>query len=684
MAQETVAELAREFRMSVEDAIRELNNLGVDVEVEESQVEEADAEVFRELMAEQRRQDLDLKRKQKRRKAGDLLTGEVRADERTEEEEAEARLQADTSATEIPAQVTLRQLAELCSVDPGQLMMMLQAQGKAASPNMKFSDDEAITMANESFNVRLKKTIAAEAPAAQADTKKKRSGGSGDTIPPVVTVMGHVDHGKTTLLDTIRHANVVAGEAGGITQHIGAYQIVHNGEPITFIDTPGHEAFTEMRARGAKVTDIVILVVAADDGIMPQTVEAINHAKAADVPIIVAVNKCDVQGADPDRVKQQLLEYQLIPTEYGGNIETVEVSALKGDGVEDLLDLLLYTAELQDLRGNPRLVPEGTVIEAHLEKGRGPVATILIRDGSLKQGDSLVIGTSYGRVRTMTDHAGNTLKSAGPSTPVEVIGLNEVPAVGEAIEVAKNERRARKLAEDNAVEIAEQAAAPAEPMASLEDFFAQVQAGEVDHLNVIVKADVQGSVEAISSKLKGYKTTDVAVDVVHAAVGAINKTDIDLAKSTESVIIGFNTSVEPAVRQHAEDEGVEIRLYAVIYQLLDDLRAALEGMLEPEHVERVLGHAQVLEIFSISGVGKIAGSKVVDGQMRRNENVRVLRDGSLIFDGKLTTLKRHQETVQEVTEGLECGIYLTGYRDIQKGDVLECYNVSQVSRTLDI
>ncbi len=684
MAQENVADLAREFAMKVDEAIEVLVNLGVDVEDEESQVEEADAEIFRELIAEERRQNRELQRKQKRRKAGDLMTGEIRSDERTEEEEAELRLQADTSATEIPAQVTLRQLAELCSIDPGQLMMMLQAEGKAASPNMKFGDDEAIALASDKFSVRLKKTVAAETPAAGGKEKKAPRGAAGEAIPPVVTVMGHVDHGKTTLLDTIRHANVVAGEAGGITQHIGAYQIVHNGEPITFIDTPGHEAFTEMRARGAKVTDIVILVVAADDGIMPQTVEAINHAKAAEVPIIVAINKCDVQGADPSRVKQQLLEHGLIPEEYGGQIVTCEVSAKTGDGVEDLLDNVLLVAEILELQGNPRLVPEGTVIEAHLEKGRGPVATILVRDGSLKQGDSLVVGASYGRVRTMTDHEGNTLKSAGPSSPVEVIGLNEVPQVGEAIEVAKNERRARKLAEDNATELAEQAAKPAEPMATLEDFFAQVQAGEVDHLNVVVKADVQGSVEAISSKLKGYKTSDVAVDVVHAAVGAINKTDIDLAKSTDSVIIGFNTSVEPAVRQHADDEGVEIRLYAVIYQLLDDLRAALEGMLEPEHIEQVLGNAEVLEIFAISGVGKIAGSKVQRGTMRRNENVRVLRDGSLIFDGKLTTLKRHQETVQEVTEGLECGIYLTGYRDIQKGDVLECYSVSHVSRTLDI
>ncbi|NUP98616.1 MAG: translation initiation factor IF-2 [Armatimonadetes bacterium] len=669
--------------MSVEEAIDLLVGLGVEVDEPSSPVEEADAEIFRELVAEERRQNKDLQRKQKRRKADDLVAGEVRLDELTAEEVAEAKAAADTSAIEIPAEVTLRQLAELVSSDPGTLMYQLQAAGRMASVNMKFKAEEAITLAADMFGVRLRK--AAPPPEEAAKKEGKKGGGGGDAkIPPVVTIMGHVDHGKTTLLDAIRHSNVVAGEAGGITQHIGAYQVDRNGQLITFIDTPGHEAFTEMRARGAQVTDIVILVVAADDGIMPQTVEAINHAKAAQVPIIVAVNKCDVQGADPDRVKQQLLEYNLVPEEYGGEVLTAEVSAITGDGLDDLLDAILLVAEVEELGGNPRLNPKGTVIEAHLDRGRGPVATVIVRDGTLKKGDALVVGAVCGRVRTMLDSSGKEIKSAGPSTPVEVLGLSDVPAVGEQIEVAKDERRARKLAEEYAFDLREEQNRPVDVQASLEDLFAQVQAGEIATLNVIVKADVQGSVEAIVGKLKGFRNQDVAVEVKHAAVGPIGKSDIDLAATTGAIVIGFNTSVEPAVRKIADDEGVEIRLYAIIYQLLDDLRAALEGMLQPERREEVLGHAEVLQVFKISGVGNIAGCRVADGVMRRNENVRVFRDNHVIFDGKLTTLKRVKETVNDVSEGLECGIYLTGYRNVVAGDRLECYSVTNIARTLDL
>ncbi|MCC7493063.1 MAG: translation initiation factor IF-2 [Fimbriimonadaceae bacterium] len=681
MAQETVADLAKEFRMGVQEALDLLVGLGVEVEAATSQVEEADAEIFRELVAEERRQVREQAHKQRRRQAGDLLAGEVRLDERTAEEVAEAKAAADTSAIEIPATVSLRQFAEIVKENPGSLMLMLQADGKPASINMKFSAEDAISLAAERFNLRLRKQTATAAP----EPVKKTTGRKGvDPVPPVVTVMGHVDHGKTTLLDTIRHANVVSGEAGGITQHIGAYQVEHNGHKITFIDTPGHEAFTDMRARGAKVTDIVVLVIAADDGVMPQTVEAINHAKAAQVPILVAVNKCDVQGADPQRAKQQLLEYNLIAEDFGGEVICVETSAKVGTGVGDLLDSILLVAEVEELSGNPRLNPVGTVIEAHLDKGRGPVASVLVRDGTLKKGDSLVVGTAWGRVRTMLDHLGREITSAGPSTPVEVLGLSEVPAVGEPIEVAKNEKRARKLAEDYASDARDEVTGAPTTAATLEDFLAQVQAGEVDKLNVVLKADVQGSIEAILHKLAGFKTSDVAVDVKHSAVGPISKSDVDLAKTTGSILIGFNTSVEPQVRALADDEGVEIRLYAVIYQLLDDLRQALEGMLAPEVTETVLGHADVLQVFKISGVGNIAGCKVSDGWMRRNESVRVFRAESLIFDGKLTTLKRIKEMVSEVIEGLECGIHLTGYRDIKPGDRLECYTVTETARSLDL
>ncbi len=681
MAQETVADLAREFLMGAEEALEILQGLGVDVHAASSPVPESDAEVFRELIAEERMQNKDVQRKTKRRKGVELLgNDEVRADMRTDEEEELIRRAADTSAIEIDDNITLRDLANVMKVDLNQMIVSLLAQGKPATINMRFSAEEAVAL-GESYGVRLRQRVAAEAPVPEAVAGRERRRGE-VVIPPVVTIMGHVDHGKTTLLDTIRHANVVSGEAGGITQHIGAYQVEHEGKTITFIDTPGHEAFTAMRARGAQVTDIVVLVVAADDGVMPQTVEAINHARAAKVPIIVAVNKMDQPGANPDRVLQQLLEHNIVTEDFGGETLSVRLSAKTGEGVSDLLDCIVLQTEILELSGNPRLVPVGTVIEANLDKGRGPVATVLVRDGTLKKGDALVIGAVSGRVRTLLDHLGRDLKEAGPSTPVEVIGLGDVPRVGDSIQVAKNERAARQLAEENGIQLkAEEANTTG---MSLADIFAQVQAGQVETLNVIVKGDVQGSVEAICHKLAGLKNDDVRVDVKHAAVGPVGKTDIDLAKSTNSIILGFNVAVEPAVRRQADDEGVEIRLYAIIYQLLDDIRAALEGMLEPEYFETVVGHAEVLVPFQITGVGHVAGSKVTDGVMKRGENIRLYREKQLIFTGKLDSLKRVKETVNEVVEGLECGIYLSGYRGYQAGDTIECFTVETVARTLDM
>jgi translation initiation factor IF-2 len=439
-----------------------------------------------------------------------------------------------------------------------------------------------------------------------------------------------------------------------------------------------------MRARGAQVTDIVVLVVAADDGVMPQTVEAINHANAAKAPIIVAVNKMDMPGAAPDKVKRQLLEHNVIIEEFGGEVLAVPLSAKTGQGVPELLDAILLQASILELTGNPRLNPVGTVIEANLDKGRGPVATVVVRDGTLKKGDALVIGTSFGRVRSLITSDGVDVDEATPSMPVMVIGLNDVPEVGESIQVAKNERRARQLAEDAAVDAKQKEAAGAATQTSLEDFFAQVQAGSVESLNVVVKADVQGSVEAIVHKLRALKTPDVRVDVTHAAVGPVGKSDVDLARSTNAIILGFNVGVDPQVRRQADDEGVEIRLYAIIYQLLDDVRQALEGMLEPEYIETVLGHAEVIMPFQISGVGQVAGSKVVDGIMRRNESVRVLRDKQVIFTGKLDSLKRVKETVNEVVEGLECGIFLAGFKNYTAGDRIECFTVETIARTLDV
>ncbi|HAZ62133.1 MAG TPA: translation initiation factor IF-2 [Armatimonadetes bacterium] len=678
MADNTVADLAREFLMDANEALEILVGLGVEVEEPTSQVPESDAEVFRELLNEERQQNRDIQRRTRRRRGVELLDeDQVRADMRTDEEQEQIRRAADTSAIEVEDNITLRDLATLMKVDLNQMIVSLLAQGKPATINLRFTADEAIAL-GETYGLRLRRKLVVEPPVVVGG-REKRTGTV--TIPPVVTIMGHVDHGKTTLLDTIREANVVEGEAGGITQHIGAYQVQHDGETITFIDTPGHEAFTAMRARGAQVTDIVILVVAADDGVMPQTVEAINHAMAAQVPIIVAVNKMDQPTANPDRVLQQLLEHNVVTEDFGGSTLSVRLSAKTGEGVPALLEAITLQAELLELVGNPRLVPVGTVIEANLDRGRGPVATILVRDGTLKKGDALVIGEVSGRVRTLLDHRGKEVKEAGPSMPVEVIGLGEVPQVGESIQVAKNERAARQLAQENADAAREPAAATA---MSLADIFAQVQAGQVETLNVVVKADVQGSVEAIVHKLEGLKNADVRVNVTHSGVGQVGKADVDLAKSTNAIILGFNVAAEPAVRRQAEDEGVEINLYAIIYQLLDDVRRSLEGMLEPEYHETVLGHAEVLVPFQITGVGHVAGSKVLDGVMRRGESVRLYRDNQLIFTGRLDSLKRVKETVNEVVEGLECGIHLSGYRGYLPGDMIECFHVETVARTLVI
>jgi translation initiation factor IF-2 len=666
--------------MSEAEALEVLQGLGVEVHAGADQIEEADAEVFRELVEEERRQHKDLQRKTKRRKVGDLVEGEVRMDMRTAEELEEIKRAADTSAIEIDDGITLRELAAVIKADLNSLIVSLLTQGKPATITMRFSAEEAVAL-GEVYGVRLRKRVVVESKP-EAVGRRTRGGGE-STIPPVVTVMGHVDHGKTTLLDTIRHTSVVSGEAGGITQHIGAYQVEHEGRSITFIDTPGHEAFTAMRARGAQATDIVVLVVAADDGVMPQTVEAINHARAAKAPIVVAVNKMDQPGANPDRVLQQLLEHNIVVEDFGGETLCARLSAKTGEGVNDLLDAILLQAEILELSGNPRLNPSGMVLESNLDKGRGPVATVLVRDGTLVKGDSLVIGTVFGKVRTLIDSYGHELSSAGPSTPVEVIGLNDVPEVGAPIQVAKNDRRARQLAEDNAEEI-RKAAAAGVTQPTLADIYALVQAGKVDSLNVVVKADVQGSVEAIVGKLSALHTPDVKVDVNHAGVGPIGKTDVDLAKSTGAIILGFNVGIDPQVRRQSDDEGVEIRLYAIIYQLLDDIRAALENMLAPEYIETVLGHAEVLVPFTITGTGPVAGSKVTDGVMRRGESVRLYRDKQLIFTGKLDSLKRVKETVNEVVTGLECGIYLSGTKAYQAGDVIECFSVETIARTLDV
>ena len=497
--------------------------------------------------------------------------------------------------------------------------------------------------------------------------------------PPVVTIMGHVDHGKTSLLDAIRDSSVTEGEAGGITQHIGAYTVMCNDRKITFIDTPGHEAFTSMRARGAQVTDIVILVVAADDGIMPQTVEAINHAKAAGVPIIVAINKMDRPEADPDRVKQQLTEYELVPEEWGGETICVPVSAKTHEGLSNLLEMVLLQADVLELRANPDRLAKGIIIEAKLDKGRGPIATVLVQNGTLKKGDTIVAGTTYGRVRAMTDDRGRVVSEAGPSMPVEVLGFNEVPDAGDTLNAVEADKLSRQVAEERRDKIK---AAQLKNLSkvSLDDLFNQMAEGELKVLNIIVKADVQGSVEAVKQALEKLSNDEVRVKCIHGGVGAITGSDIMFASASNAIVIGFNVRPDATARAAAERENVDVRTYRVIYNAIEDVENAMRGMFKPVYQEVELGRISVRETFRVSGVGTIAGAYVQEGKVTRNAQVRVVRDGIVLHDGKIGSLKRFKDDAKEVVAGYECGISIDNFNDIQQGDTIEAYVVEEVKR----
>ncbi len=493
---------------------------------------------------------------------------------------------------------------------------------------------------------------------------------------PVVVVMGHVDHGKTSLLDRIRRANVAAGEAGGITQHIGAYRVQVNGSPITFLDTPGHEAFTAMRARGAMVTDIAILIVAADDGIMPQTVESINHAKAANIPIIVAINKMDVPGANPEKIKQQLTEYELVPEEWGGETIVCPISAKQGMGIENLLEMVALTAEMQELRANPNRAAKGTVIEARLDKGRGPVMTVLVQNGTLKQGDIIIAGTAVGRVRVMTNDKGEKVTEAGPSVPVEITGMSEVPSAGDTFNAVADERMARELVEQRKEE--KKNAGASSVKVSLEDLFSRIQQGELKDLNIIVKADVQGSAEAIKQSLEKLTNEEVRVKVIHSAVGAINESDVMLATTSGAIVVGFNVRPDAAARDSIARNNVDVRMYRVIYDCINEIEAAMKGMLAPKFKEVVIGHAEVRQTYKVSHVGTVCGCYVQDGKIVRNCQVRVVRDGIVIHEGVLASLRRFKDDVKEVNSGYECGMQVEKFNDIKEGDTIECFVMEQI------
>lgn len=497
--------------------------------------------------------------------------------------------------------------------------------------------------------------------------------------PPVVTIMGHVDHGKTTLLDTIRESNVISSEAGGITQHIGAYQVEKNGKKITFLDTPGHAAFTTMRARGAKATDITVLVVAADDGVMPQTIEAINHSKAADVPIVVAVNKIDKPEANPDRVMQQLTEHGIIPEDWGGENIFVPVSALKGDGIDDLLEMILLQAEILELKANPNKRARGVVIEAELDKSRGAVATVLVQNGTLRVGDGIVVGTEYGRVRAMINDRGRRVKEAPPSMPVEILGLSGVPKAGDPFMVFEDEKKAKAIAQKRSVREQEKERANRSKI-TLDDLFSKIQEGDMKELNVIIKADVQGSAEAMKSSLEKIDIEGVRVKIIHSGVGAVTESDVIFASASNAIIVGFNVRPEPNARKLAEREQVDVRLHRVIYDAIDEIESAMKGLLDPEYEEKIIGTLEVRQTFKISKVGTIAGCYVLEGKVVRNSNVHIIRDGIVIHEGKLDSLKRYKDDVKEVSQGYECGLTVENFNDIKEGDLIEVYVVEEVEK----
>lgn len=498
--------------------------------------------------------------------------------------------------------------------------------------------------------------------------------------PPVVTIMGHVDHGKTTLLDSIRHTKVTSGEAGGITQHIGAYQVEENNKLITFLDTPGHAAFTTMRARGAEVTDITVLVVAADDGVMPQTREAINHAKAAEVPIIVAVNKMDKEGANPDRVMQELMEFQLVPEAYGGETIFVNLSAIHGEGIDELLEMILLVAEVEDFKANPDKRARGSVVEAELDKGRGPVATLLVQNGTLHVGEPIVVGNAFGRIRAMVDDLGRQVKSAGPSKPVEIIGLNDVPQAGDPFVVFEEEKKARQIA-DARKSRAKDAERAQTSKINLDDLFSQIQENDMKEINVIVKADVQGSVEALRGSLEKIEVEGCKINIVHAGAGAIAESDVILASASNAIIIGFNVRPDVNAKRTADAENVDLRLHQVIYNAIEEIETAMKGMLDPIYEERVLGQVEVRQLFKVSRVGTIAGSYVLEGKITRDSKVRVVRDGVVIFDGGIKDLKRYKDDAKEVASGYECGVTLENFNDLKEGDIMEPYIMEEVKRT---
>lgn len=685
-----VYELAKELDISSKELINLLmDEFGIEVKNHMSVIENEDADLIKELMSDKAKQQAGDAEEKKGlvEEYEDMVAEEVNRNgkknknknkrfvqgkEYTGDEEQEGD---DIDSIEIGNTITVKELSEKLKKPSSEVIKALIFSGVMAALNQEIDFKTAEKVA-EKFEVML--SLKEESVEEVEEIEEVEEDSFVEKRPPIVTVMGHVDHGKTSLLDAIRKSKVTEKEAGGITQHIGAYTVNLNGEKITFLDTPGHEAFTSMRARGAQITDIVILVVAADDGIMPQTEEAINHCKAADVPMIVAINKIDRPAANIDKVKQELTEFGLLAEDWGGDTICVPVSAKSKEGLESLLEMVLLTAEMQELKANSSRKAKGTVVEAKLDKGRGPVATLLVQNGTLHVGDSILVGTTYGRIRAMFDDKGKNIKAAGPSIPVEILGLSEVPSAGDKFNVVKDEKTAREMANSRKDKFKDQYLQS--NRVSLEDLYNQIQEGKVKELALIVKADVQGSVEALKQSLEKLSTDSVKVRVIHDGVGAITETDVTLATASNAIIIGFNVRPDNNAITLSEKEKVDIKTYRIIYDAIEDIKSAMIGMLEPDFKEVVLGRAEARQIYKISSIGTIAGCYVLDGKIVRNSDIRLIRNGIVILESKLASLKRFKDDAKEVNTGYECGLSIEKFNDIKEGDIIESYTMQEVKR----
>ncbi|ADL07993.1 translation initiation factor IF-2 [Thermosediminibacter oceani] len=662
MSKIRVYELAKKLGISSKKLISILEDLDVEIKNHMSSLEDDMAQLIMDLVSEEKG---NKKTKTDKKEINNKDVQKSADLPKKSEEENKPRVQKVV----LPSKISIQDLGTRINIEPVKLIRKLMDFGLMVNINAEIDFESAKKLVKE-FGYEAEEENQQQLLNQQEEEQDRPE--DLKPRPPVVTVMGHVDHGKTTLLDAIRETKVAALEAGGITQHIGASQIEKDGKTIVFLDTPGHEAFTALRARGAKVTDIVVLVVAADDGVMPQTVEAINHAKAAGVPIIVAVNKIDKPNANPERVKQQLTEYGLIPEEWGGDTIFVNVSAKNRIGIDQLLEMILLVAEMAELKANYNRKAVGVIIEAKLDKGRGPVATVLVQKGTLRVGDAIVAGSAHGKVRAMLDSRGKLVKSAGPSIPVEVMGFSEVPNAGDILKVVSSEKEAREIAEKYK-EIYKEKEMVATPKVSLDRLFDKIKQGEVKDLHIILKADVQGSLEALKQSLEKCSTDQVQVKIIHGGVGAINESDILLASASNAIVIGFNVRPDSNAKKLAEQEDIDIRTYRVIYDVVDDIQAAMKGLLEPEYKEVVLGRAEVRALFKVPNVGTVAGCYVTEGKITRNSTIRVIRQGVVVYEGKILSLKRFKDDVREVMSGFECGIAIEKFNDLKEGDVLEAF-----------